>query len=77
MCLALLAGMALILAIAAIYLPPPINDFLNPHTTSGGLTMLCLFGLAIVDLIALIYFVFCFSMSKYSQSLEKRLATGY
>jgi len=27
--------------------------------------------------IALIYFVFCFSMSKYSQSLEKRLATGY
>lgn len=27
--------------------------------------------------IALIYFVFCYSMSKYSQSLEKRLATGY
>lgn len=27
--------------------------------------------------IALIYFVFCFSMSKYSQSLEKRLSTGY
>ncbi len=27
--------------------------------------------------IAMIYFVFCFSMSKYSQSLEKRLATGY
>ena len=27
--------------------------------------------------ISLIYFVFCFSMSKYSQSLEKRLSTGY
>ena len=27
--------------------------------------------------IALIYFVFCYSMSKYSQSLEKRLSTGY
>lgn len=27
--------------------------------------------------IAVIYFVFCFSMSKYSQSLEKRLRTGY
>lgn len=27
--------------------------------------------------IAIIYFVFCFSMSKYSQSLEKRLSTGY
>ncbi len=27
--------------------------------------------------IALIYFAFCFSMSKYSQSLEKRLSTGY
>lgn len=27
--------------------------------------------------IAMIYFVFCYSMSKYSQSLEKRLATGY
>lgn len=27
--------------------------------------------------ISLLYFVFCYSMSKYSQSLEKRLATGY
>lgn len=27
--------------------------------------------------IALIYFVFCFSMSKYSQKLEKRLHTGH
>jgi general L-amino acid transport system permease protein len=27
--------------------------------------------------ISLIYFVFCFSMSKYSQALEKRLATGH
>jgi general L-amino acid transport system permease protein len=27
--------------------------------------------------ISLIYFVFCFSMSKYSQSLERRLATGH
>jgi general L-amino acid transport system permease protein len=27
--------------------------------------------------ISLIYFVFCFSMSKYSQALERRLATGY
>ncbi|HBI83845.1 MAG TPA: amino acid ABC transporter permease [Alcaligenaceae bacterium] len=27
--------------------------------------------------IAVLYFVFCYSMSKYSQSLEKRLATGY
>lgn len=27
--------------------------------------------------IAILYFVFCYSMSKYSQSLEKRLATGY
>jgi general L-amino acid transport system permease protein len=27
--------------------------------------------------IALIYFVFCFSMSKYSQALERRLATGH
>jgi general L-amino acid transport system permease protein len=27
--------------------------------------------------VSAIYFVFCFSMSKYSQSLEKRLATGH
>ncbi len=27
--------------------------------------------------IAFIYFIFCFSISRYSQSLEKRLATGY
>ena len=27
--------------------------------------------------LAVLYFVFCYSMSKYSQSLEKRLATGY
>ncbi|MCH4226020.1 MAG: amino acid ABC transporter permease, partial [Alcaligenes faecalis] len=27
--------------------------------------------------IALIYFVFCYSISRYSRSLERRLQTGY
>ena len=35
------------------------------------------FGLEAYLFISLIYFVFCFSMSKYSQALERRLATGH
>jgi len=35
------------------------------------------FGVEAYVFISLIYFVFCFSMSKYSQRLEKRLATGH
>lgn len=35
------------------------------------------FGVEACVFIALIYFVFCFSMSKYSQALEHRLATGH
>ncbi|OZI40696.1 amino acid ABC transporter permease [Bordetella genomosp. 1] len=35
------------------------------------------FGVEAYIFIALIYFVFCYSMSKYSQRLEKRLATGH
>ncbi|MFY1850321.1 amino acid ABC transporter permease, partial [Achromobacter dolens] len=35
------------------------------------------FGVEAYLFISLIYFVFCFSMSKYSQALEKRLATGH
>ena len=35
------------------------------------------FGVEAYLFISLIYFVFCFSMSKYSQALERRLATGY
>lgn len=35
------------------------------------------FGVEAYVFIALIYFVFCFSMSKYSQALEHRLATGH
>jgi general L-amino acid transport system permease protein len=35
------------------------------------------FGIEAYVFISLIYFVFCFSMSRYSQALERRLATGY
>lgn len=35
------------------------------------------FGVEAYLFIALIYFVFCFAMSKYSQALERRLATGH
>ena len=35
------------------------------------------FGVEAYLFISLIYFVFCYSMSKYSQALEKRLATGH
>jgi len=35
------------------------------------------FGVEAYIFISLIYFVFCYSMSRYSQSLEKRLSTGY
>jgi len=35
------------------------------------------FGVEAYVFISLIYFVFCFSMSKYSQRLEKRLETGH
>lgn len=35
------------------------------------------FSVEVYIFISAIYFVFCFSMSKYSQSLEKRLATGH
>lgn len=35
------------------------------------------FGIEAYVFIALIYFVFCYSMSKYSQRLEKRLAIGH
>ena len=35
------------------------------------------FGVEAYLFISLIYFVFCFSMSKYSQALEKRLATDH
>ena len=35
------------------------------------------FSTEVYVFISLIYFGFCFSMSKYSQSLEKRLATGH
>jgi len=35
------------------------------------------FGVETYLFISLIYFVFCYSMSKYSQSLEKSLATGH
>ena len=35
------------------------------------------FGVEAYLFISLIYFVFCFSMSKYSQALERRLATGH
>ncbi len=35
------------------------------------------FGVEAYVFISLIYFVFCYSMSKYSQALEKRLATGH
>ncbi len=35
------------------------------------------FGVEAYIFISLIYFVFCFSMSKYSQALERRLAAGH
>jgi general L-amino acid transport system permease protein len=35
------------------------------------------FSVEVYIFISVIYFVFCYSMSKYSQSLEKRLATGH
>ena len=35
------------------------------------------FSVEVYVFISAIYFVFCYSMSKYSQSLEKRLATGH
>ncbi|ARP88020.1 amino acid ABC transporter permease [Bordetella genomosp. 9] len=35
------------------------------------------FGVEAYLFIAFIYFIFCFSMSKYSQALERRLAQGY
>jgi general L-amino acid transport system permease protein len=35
------------------------------------------FGVEAYLFIAFIYFIFCFSMSKYSQALERRLAKGY
>jgi len=35
------------------------------------------FSVEVYLFISAIYFVFCYSMSKYSQSLEKRLATGH
>jgi general L-amino acid transport system permease protein len=35
------------------------------------------FGVEAYVFIAFIYFIFCFSMSKYSQALERRLAKGY
>ena len=35
------------------------------------------FGVEAYIFISLIYFVFCFSMSKYSQALERRLQTGH
>ena len=35
------------------------------------------FGVEAYVFISLIYFVYCYSMSKYSQSLERRLSTGY
>jgi general L-amino acid transport system permease protein len=35
------------------------------------------FGVEVYVFISAIYFVFCFSMSKYSQALERRLATGH
>lgn len=35
------------------------------------------FGVEVYVFISLIYFVYCFSMSKYSQALERRLSTGY
>jgi general L-amino acid transport system permease protein len=35
------------------------------------------FGVEAYLFISLIYFVFCFSMSKYSQALERRLGRGY
>lgn len=35
------------------------------------------FSVEVYIFISAIYFVFCYSMSKYSQSLEKRLATGH
>jgi general L-amino acid transport system permease protein len=34
------------------------------------------FSIEVYIFISLIYFIFCFSMSKYSQALEKRLAVG-
>ncbi|AUL48574.1 amino acid ABC transporter permease [Bordetella trematum] len=35
------------------------------------------FGIEAYIFISLIYFVFCYSMSRYSQNLERRLATGH
>ncbi|VFR22317.1 Glutamate Aspartate transport system permease protein GltK (TC 3.A.1.3.4) [plant metagenome] len=35
------------------------------------------FGVEAYVFISLVYFVFCFSMSRYSQALENRLATGH
>jgi len=35
------------------------------------------FGIEVYVFISAIYFVFCYSMSKYSQALERRLATGH
>ena len=35
------------------------------------------FGIEAYVFISLIYFVFCYSMSKYSQSIERRLQTGH
>lgn len=35
------------------------------------------FSVEVYLFIAVIYFVFCYSMSQYSQALERRLATGY
>ncbi len=35
------------------------------------------FGVEVYVFISLIYFIYCYSMSKYSQALERRLSTGH
>jgi hypothetical protein len=54
--LAFLVGMVMTLILAAMHFPP-MSDVFNPHSTFGALMLLGLFGLALVDFIALMYFV--------------------
>ncbi|WLI91113.1 hypothetical protein Q4S45_08335 [Massilia sp. R2A-15] len=71
-CLALLVGMLVIMLFAAMYLPSPINNILNPHSTGGGITLLVLFGLAVINFIALMYFVSIAAVDLYRQPAMRK-----
>jgi general L-amino acid transport system permease protein len=54
-----------------------IFDLLNSAKTAVNEPAWRGFGLEAYVFVAVIYFVFCFAMSKYSQDLEAELARGH